>query len=109
MLLSKLLFGLIFIYGLAGLFRIVDFNLSNSIGLTIPATICGVLAHATRLRNLTASLPGGSKLSVTMNDTNNGASNGRNQRRNNARKTLARDGETDSQAAKTDRDTEKAN
>jgi hypothetical protein len=94
--LSILLFGLIFLYGLMGLFRVTDFNVWGSLGLTLPATICGVLGQANRLRSLTASLLG-SHLAVTMHNPDNAAPNSRDQRSCSARKSIVRNGERNRQ------------
>jgi len=97
--LSISLFSLIFVYGLLGLFRVADFNVWGSLGLTLPATICGILGHADRLRSLTASIFG-NHLSVSMNNSNGGARGGGNQSRRRARKTVTRNGESGGQTNK---------
>jgi hypothetical protein len=91
---SILLFVLIFCYGLLGLFRMAEFDLLRVLGLTFPASVCGVLGQASRIRSLTASLLGG-RLSVEMGDANEGTGDSGNQRRNGSRKHLTRNGKPD--------------
>lgn len=93
---SLLLFGLIFVYGILGLFRIADFNVWGSLGLTIPATICGVLGHADRLSSLKASLFG-SHLSVTMNEPDKSTASSGDESGRGLRNPLPRNGEDDRQ------------
>ena len=95
--LAILLFGLVFAYGLIGLIRAAGFDVWVSVGLTIPATICGFLGHVDRLRSLTGSIFG-SHISVTMQPTNKGARGSRDERGRNTGKSLTRDKESDRQA-----------